>query len=378
MKGRKAPSKLSQERMLRLAGEFKPPGTKPSGQVSSLAEFATLFCEARDLRLKHDRRELRERKRIFAVFPNVGRVLHKYLSGDIPPEETARRIRKLCPDDKVARAALDFFSAPPPEPSSKEQLAKKKGDIERSGRILKSWSEGSRHIGILAGYAHAGDADAIEDLVGIGHHAVQSLMIAKLTHPEAVRAISRSKALWPLLVSSRSPWEKSAAQQLEGLELGRDMEPFYVRFERPRGADENYPARQWARAAVRTLEETRWRHLTYWQYSGEFQELVFAGKAGLAKIPRWAGESCGLKLLSKETAPAWAKVMRDMIREQLPDFHTRPEWKNQRSTAAHSVRNTVGEVQNAILDDITSALKRVAPGCRNSPAEPRQTKKEKL
>jgi len=377
MKGRKARSRLSQERMLRLAGEFQPPGTPTRGEVSSLAEFVTLLCEARDLRLKHDRREFRKRKRMFAVFPKVGSVLRKYLSGEIPPEETARRIRKLCPDDKVARAALDFFSAPPPEPSAGKHLAKKKADIERSERILNSWSEGSRHIEILASYANTGNADAIKNLVELGHHAVQSLMIAKMTHPEAVRAISRWEALWPVLVSSTSPCEKSAAKQLEGLELGKDMEFFHVRFERLRGADENYPARQWARTAVRTLEETRWRSLTYQQYRDEFQQLVFGGKAGLAEIPPWAAESCSLNFLSKETAPAWAKVIRDMIRQQLPDFHSRPEWKNQRSTAAQGARNTVGEVQNAILDDIASALKRIAPACRNSPAESRQVKKEK-
>ena len=363
--------------MLRLAGEFKPPSTGTSGQGDSMAEFATLLCEARDLRLKHNRREFRKRKRMFAVFPRVGGVLRKYLSGETCPEETARRIRKLCPDDKVARAALNFFSGPPPDRSAEKQLAKKKADIQRSERILKSWSEGTRHIEILANYAIAGDSDAIKDLVELGHHAVQSLMIAKLTHPEAVRAISRWKTLWPVLVSSTSPWEKSAAKQLKGLELGRDMEFFHVRFELPRGANENYPARQWARLAVRTIEETRWRFLTYRQYQDEFQQLVFGGKAGLAEIPSWAGKTCGLDLLSKETASAWARVMRDMIRQQIPDFHTRPEWGNQRRTAAQGARNTVGEVQNAILDDITSALKRIAPVCRNSPAESRQVKKEK-
>lgn len=363
--------------MLRLAGEFKPPGTRTSEQVDSLAEFATLLCEARDLRLKHDQREFRKRKRMFAVFPRVGNVLQKYLSGELPPEETARRIRKLCPDNKVARAALDFFSAPPPAPSSGKQLAKKKADIERSGRILNSWSEGSRHIDIVTSYANDGDADAIKHLVELAHHAIQSLMIAKLTHPEAVRAISRWKTLWPVLASSTSPLEKSAAKQLNGLELGQDMEFFHVRFERPRGADENYPARQWAKTAVRTLEETRWRSLTYGQYRDEFQQLVFGGKAGLAEIPPWAGEACRLDVLSKKTAPAWAKVMRDMIRQQLPDFHTRPEWKNQRNTAAQSARNTVGELHNSILDDITSALKRIAPACRNSAAESQQVKKEK-
>ncbi len=53
-----------------------------------------------------------------------------------------------------------------------------------------------------------------------------------------------------------------------------------------------------------------------------------------------------------------------MIREQKPDFHTSPEWENQRNTARHRGRDTRGEIQNAILDDIVSALRRIAPSAK--------------
>jgi hypothetical protein len=162
--------------------------------------------------------------------------------------------------------------------------------------------------------------------------------------------------LWPLLVSAKSSWEKASHRQLEGLELGSDSQILQVRFDSARGSDDNYPARRWAKAAVRTLEETRWRFLTYGQFREEFQQITFEGRAKLAEIPRWAGAARRLPFLSKETASAWANVIRDMIRQQVPDFHTRPEWENQRNTARHSGRGTRGEIQNAILDDIVSAL----------------------
>ena len=50
-----------------------------------------------------------------------------------------------------------------------------------------------------------------------------------------------------------------------------------------------------------------------------------------------------------------------MIREQMSDFHARPEWSTQRNTAVVSGRKAPGEIKNAILDDITSALERLVP-----------------
>lgn len=280
----------------------------------------------------------------------------------IDRKETARRIRTICPDNEIARDVLDFFSTPPKDSlPSADQLFEEKARIDRSKRVLRSWALAGRHIEILASYANAGDADAIKNLVKVGEHAVQLLLLAKLTHPEIVRTISRSQALWPLLVSAKSSWERTAARQLKGLELGKELEVLQVRFESARGPDQNYPARQWAKAAVRTLEETRRRLIMYKEYREEFEQLIWGGKAEPPEIPRWTGATCRLPLLSKETAPAWGSVIREMIRQQIPNFHTRPEWENQRKTAAHGGRNTAGEIRNAILDDIVSALKRIAP-----------------
>lgn len=55
-----------------------------------------------------------------------------------------------------------------------------------------------------------------------------------------------------------------------------------------------------------------------------------------------------------------------------------PEWENQRNTAAYRSRDTAGEIRNAVLDGIISTRKRVAPDGRNSSAELKQAKKEKL
>jgi len=64
---------------------------------------------------------------------------------------------------------------------------------------------------------------------------------------------------------------------------------------------------------------------------------------------------------SERSLPRWKPVIRAMIREQMPEFHKHSDWGNQRRTAAASGRDTPGEIQNAILDDICSALGRIAP-----------------
>lgn len=383
MPTRRTRNSNTRSRILSLHGVFAAPSTKQSSEIGSLAEFIELFCEARDLRHKQQKRALRERKDKLSkqalYFPKISKVLRDCFAGKIETDDAGRKIRKICPDRQIAREIFDFLTSPPRALGSSQQgSTEKEADIEESEAILRSWTLASKHVELLANRAQAGYRDAIKDLVEIGHQAVQSLIVVKLTHPQLVRNVSKSKGLWPLLVSSNSSWQKDAARQLEGLELGKDAEIFHVRFASPRGPDENYPARQWAKAAVRTIEETRWRFATYGQYRDEFQELAFRGKANLAEIPDWAGDACRLPFLSKETVPVWGNAIRAMIRQQSPGFHLSPEWENQRKTAAYRSRDTAGEIRNAVLDDIVSALKRVAPDCRNSSAELKQAKKEKL
>jgi hypothetical protein len=149
--------------------------------------------------------------------------------------------------------------------------------------------------------------------------------------------------------------------KLESLQLGSGLELLRTRFRQTRGADENYPARQWAKAAVRTVEETRWRYISFAEYSGEFEQMMMEGKIDLAATPEWVTGALKLPPFSSVTARDWGKVIREMIREQASDFHTLPEWSGQRNTARQNCRDSRGEIQNAILDDIVSALRRLAP-----------------
>lgn len=366
MFGKKATTSTATRRTLCLHGTFMPPGTNSNADIGPTIQFLELFIEARDLQLKHRQRELVVRKQAFRkqapLMPKVGDVLQKYLSGGINAQQTARRINKICPDKKTARALLDFFSSPPCAASTtKSQVAKQKTDIARAEEVLRALKRASRNIEFLGTKACEGEADAIRNLVDIGQQIVNFLLLAKRTHPETALMISRGEVLWPVLIHSKSPDEASTTRQLEGLELGKDLEPFQARFRSARGPDENYPARQWAKAAVRTLEETRWRFFVYGGYRAEFEKMILNGSTGLPKIPKWAGAACALPSFSKDTASAWGRVIRDMIRDQIPDFDSRREWENQRNTGRHSGRNSRGEIRNAILDDIVSALLRIAP-----------------
>jgi hypothetical protein len=65
--------------------------------------------------------------------------------------------------------------------------------------------------------------------------------------------------------------------------------------------------------------------------------------------------------LNGQSFDAWKGVVRQLIRESVPNFHLLPDWTTQRMTSEANGRATAGEIQNAILDDIVSALKRLAP-----------------
>jgi hypothetical protein len=155
------------------------------------------------------------------------------------------------------------------------------------------------------------------------------------------------------------------------LELGADTTEFKVNFRRARGTDANLPARRWAKAAVRTIEATRlrlfWFSYALRRFASHEVFADFCVEAGweFGKRPDWVPEVAEVSAFSKKTLPGWKTAIRKMIREQMPNFHTRPEWTTQRNTAAANGRNTPGELQNAILDDIVSALASLAPdnGC---------------
>jgi hypothetical protein len=197
--------------------------------------------------------------------------------------------------------------------------------------------------------------------------AVRYLAFLERSQPELVGRIARQKAMWPLLTYGARGWERDAARYLSKLNLGADLAFLKVRLRQPRGAGIDLPARAWAKAAVRTIEETRLRLLLFARLIDEFgppeafADFCLEAGWGFGESARWVDDVAKLGKFSLEELPLWKSAVRNIIRQQIPDFHTRSEWSTQRASAIARGRGTPGEIKNAILDDIVSALERLVP-----------------
>jgi hypothetical protein len=230
--------------------------------------FRESFNVAREFRhrnrsrdLQAEERRLRERS---ILVPKVAKVLRDCFDDEIDVEVAAGRIKKICPNKELQREIFGLFTTPSSEPTIIEkELVIKKHEIEQGKQRLRSWVQATRAMDALREHADAGEEDAIEILADIAKDAIQTLLSVKRTRPETVQKVARRSISWPLLAIIEPDWEDEAVKRIMRLEFGKDLEVFYTPFRAARGTDENYPARKWAKAAVRVLEETRWRYLTF-------------------------------------------------------------------------------------------------------------------
>jgi hypothetical protein len=211
--------------------------------------------------------------------------------------------------------------------------------------------------------AFAGNQSAASFLVQLATHLSFRIDALEKQQPKVMREIARKQNVWPVLANTQPGWEKGVQTRLTELELGKAIQHIDLPFRKAGGCDENYPARRWAKAAVHCVNQTRiyQRELASRKDSGDKNLGQGTWKRGVE--PAWVSETKDLPDYSNQSRPKWADVIRKMIREELPEFHLRIEWKKARS------RNTKGEIQNAILDDIIAALKTITPGEINQSAE---------
>ena len=224
--------------------------------------------------------------------------------------------------------------------------------------VLAQLADGLHRLSELA---RTGDEEAIKELASHAEVATTLLGWIERFYPAQCRNAARHQVGWAVLARTDADWAQEAAKRIRALDLGSGAAFLCSRFRSTRGTDENYPARQWAKAVVRALEETRWRFLVYSSCQEGMQEVVRSKGWRIAPLPNWVEIGSKLPVFSQDSVGAWAKVIRTMIREEMPEFHLHDDWKNQRRSAEARGRNSTGEIQNAILDDITSALKRIAP-----------------
>jgi hypothetical protein len=349
----------------------------PEGPVNADSrKFLELWAEAQDQIFRMRSKKLREKERDLAqfedVFDKLLPLMTSALSGKLKPNDVYAEVESLVPDKEMRRRVCDQFISwcndPPPHTEEiQAETAEKMASLQRSEKHLKTVSRVQTGLVSLWSAALDGDEEASGHLVDVANFACGMVDGAEAKHPEVFEKIARMSTRWPCVAKSEKGWEIAEVKRIDKLKLGSSLRVFHPRFRQARGTEKNLPARRWAKAAVRTVEETRLRQFMYgrlaedFESGSEFADFMMELGSYPEDEPSWVNEALKIPSFSRESLPQWRILIRQLIRDQLPDFHVYPDWQTQRNTAEASGRDTKGELQNAILDDIVSALEKVAP-----------------
>lgn len=216
--------------------------------------------------------------------------------------------------------------------------------------------------------AFAGNQAAVKWLVDLATHLSWRISALEKKQPKIMSEIARKINVWPVVADTQPGSNEETLARLDELGLGKDIPPqIEPSFRKARGCDENNPARRWAKAAVRCVNTTRFwqRQLVSRKDSVDKKLEQGTWKRGIE--PAWVSKTKNLPDFTQTpiVRKQWADVIREMIRQELPDFHTRPEWKNQQNSCKPSSKlpgahPSKGDIQNAIFDVIIPALNTIA------------------
>jgi hypothetical protein len=363
-------------RLVSLCGIFCPRESDRAIVDQDRSIFEEFCIDARSHVLRAEQRKIAREKTKFRefvkVFPRVANLICEAFKEPPGTKDTSSKIQKLVPEREIKLQIFEVFKTaitakPTDIAKRKEEINRMEIDLARRGKLLKAKTAITNGLFALSAASQAGDADAAEGLAEAAILASRLLRYWETFQPELSRRVAKLKVEWPVLATSDTGWEKEAVRRIAELGVGDDLVRFKARFRAARGCDENLPARRWAKAAVRTIEETRFRLLRFELIARDFGSIEaltdFGMERGWHVCPgaKWARKICTIRRFTKASKGPWSSAIREMIREQIPDFHTRGEWQNQRNAAKESGRETKGLVQNRILDDICDALESIAP-----------------
>jgi hypothetical protein len=286
---------------------------------------------------------------------------------------TASTVRAACELLFDIYSAAAKSSANPPAakttvpPVTEAEIAHEEADIAKTERLARASLAIHQALSTIWHAAEAGDLEATKQLAEVAIMAATFLFRIELAHPKVARTAARGEVLWPVLARDKPTWAAETARRIADLDLGAGLEPLRMRFRKARGHDDNWPARQWAKGAVRTIEETRLRIMQFGEILrgfGSSEALVdwcmCTGWRGPQSQP-WVNTVAQLPLLTTKSLPRYKAAIRDLIRLQIPDFHLHSAWSNQRHGAKLNGRDTKGAVQGRILEDICDALETLVP-----------------
>jgi hypothetical protein len=359
-------------RPLHIHPRFTPEGSDDRGRKVFIEFWMAAMERIQRNRAQELARERRKSKQLEVALDKLSPIILAALGGNEPIEAASADVQDLVPDAELRRKVFDLYAEwlkdnPEDLEQKRKELALDRSDVCRGEKLLKARATIQRGLMQLFEAVRNADAEAAEDLVEVAKLAAVLLSSAEKAQPELFKPIARWRTDWPVLAKHEASWEKAALQHIAELDLGAGLQVFHVRFRTVRGADANLPARRWAKAAVRVAEETKWRCVLFgglirdFGSSNAFADFFVGSGWEFGNEPAWVNSVMKLKRFSKESLAEWKPVVKEIIRDQVPDFHALPVWTTQRNTAAANGKTAKGEVQNAILDDIVSALERLAP-----------------
>ena len=299
--------------------------------------------------------------------------IHAVLTDGIDAAKKMPDPIKLVPGQELRTRALEWIIESLGTPQKdrdrrREELQKQSAELAaESAHLERETVIREALTALVESSIDEGDASASKALVETATFATMLLTFAVTSRQDLFKPLAAMRSLWPVMGTDKASWEIRAKETLNDLGLGSGLIMTESQLRELRGSDEGRPARQWARQAIRTIDETRW-NVTFFNYimdklGGVDAWVDYSIDRGweMAKEPEWTMPAANLPPLSRNSLEHWKPVVRDLIREQVPDFHLKPEWSTQRSTCEANGRGTPGQIQNAILDDIVSAVKSLAP-----------------
>jgi hypothetical protein len=366
-------------RLVSLCAPFCPSGESHSICTKDFATFHDFCLQAQNHLQKERGKELARKEEKLRELQKadrlVGPLIWDALANRASVEETASAVRKLNLRQETKEELFKVFknaiSAKPKDVAkSEEYIGRMEIKLACRDKLIKAIDGINKGLFDLSEAVRAGDAYAAQGLAETAIYASRLLGSFEAIKPKLIRKVAKWKLVWPVLATGDNGWEKKAVRRIAELSVGNALDPLKARFRAARGCDENLPARRWAKAAVRTIEETRVRFLRVGFImrdlgsSGALADFCMKNGWGMCLTPKWTRNVGTLGEFTKASEGKWASVIREMVREQIPDFHSRPEWQNQRNAAKASGRDTKGLIQNRILDDICDALESIAPNSR--------------
>ena len=209
--------------------------------------------------------------------------------------------------------------------------------------------------------SESNDLRAAEILYAVATEATLAVLRLYLRHREIFDLIAPRRKILPSLFSIHPDTARVVARMRLDSRLGTKTaharqvgsKAFFVR---------DAPANIYARAIIHSVEmnsdlepiEIQQAGLDEWDRKAAFRPVVMPFPKyikGIEKIP--------IPIAPDNVLQYWRKG-KEIILEEMPDFHLRPEWDDYRNRRAYQAGRKKGAIRHAIFKDIFTALETIA------------------